>query len=229
LITKETDSAVTVRTINDTVVVPKSDIEEQRLSDLSLMPDRLLDTFKPEEIRDLVAYLASPAQVALKGPRAPIDRQTGRVAEGQEGESLPVLSKSRGNAAPQAMGAFAADRWSGNSQVWWTGGQPGDRLELEITAERSQEYTLELVMTRARDYGIVQLSLDSQKLGAPLDLYNAPEVITTGVISFDNLVLSSGPHRLQVEIIGANPQAVPAYMFGLDYARLVSPAEPGKQ
>ena len=55
----ETDSAVTLRTLNDTVVVAKDEIEERRLSDLSVMPEGQLDLFKPEEVRDLIAYLAT--------------------------------------------------------------------------------------------------------------------------------------------------------------------------
>jgi hypothetical protein len=30
-----------------------------------LMPDGLLDALKPDEVRDLIAYLAHPAQVPL--------------------------------------------------------------------------------------------------------------------------------------------------------------------
>jgi hypothetical protein len=51
-------------------------------------------------------------------------------------------------------------------------------------------------------------------------LYNAPDVITTGVVSLGERELSSGKHRLTVEILGKNPEAAPGYMFGLDFLLL---------
>ena len=72
-------------------------------------------------------------------------------------------------------------------------------------------------MTKARDYGIVQLFLDDKRIGRPVDLYNAAAVIPTGPISFGTLELTAGKHRLTFEIVGSNPKAVKAYMFGLDY------------
>ncbi|MBC8113342.1 MAG: FG-GAP repeat protein, partial [Candidatus Saccharimonas sp.] len=81
LILKETDSAVTVRTINDTVVVAKTDIDERKLSELSLMPEGQLNQLTPNEQRDLIAYIGTPNQVALRGPKAPLDAKTGKVAD----------------------------------------------------------------------------------------------------------------------------------------------------
>jgi putative heme-binding domain-containing protein len=220
LVQKETDSALTVRTINDNVVIAKTDIEERKLSDQSLMPERLLDALKPDEVRDLVAYLGSPTQVPLRGPRAPIDAKTGKVPGAIEGETIKVLSKTAGGAGGQNMKAFTKDAWSGADHLWWTGAKPGDKLELELPVPKAGKYTLEMVMTQARDYGIVQLTLDGQSLGGPIDLYNVPEVLTTGVLDFEGLELSQGAHHLGVEIVGAHPQAVKGYMFGLDYVRL---------
>lgn len=225
----ENDNALTLRTLNDTIVLAKSDIDERELSDLSLMPDKLLDQMSFEEIRDLIAYLASPVQVAPRGPSAPIDRRTGRVPGALEGESLKILSKSAGNAAPQDMKPFAKDRWSGDRQLWWTGAGPGAQLQLALPVEKSGTYVLEVVMTRARDYGIVQLSLDDVPLGEPIDLFNNPDVVTTGVFSFPPRELQAGEHRLGVTIVGRHPQAVPAHMFGLDYVRLVPQAASGER
>jgi putative heme-binding domain-containing protein len=65
VILRETPDGVTVRTVNDTVVVPKGDVETRKQTSQSLMPEGLFDKMTPEEVRDLVAYLASPQQVAL--------------------------------------------------------------------------------------------------------------------------------------------------------------------
>jgi putative heme-binding domain-containing protein len=65
IIKQENEKALTVRTQNDTILVPKDEIETRTRSALSMMPDGLLAPLKNEEVRDLIAYLASPTQVPL--------------------------------------------------------------------------------------------------------------------------------------------------------------------
>lgn len=222
LIQKETDSALTIRTINDTVVVAKSDIDERKLLDQSLMPERQLETLTADEIRDMIAYLGSPIQVALRGPKTPLDSKTGRAPGALEGESLKIVGKTGGNAGSQAMLAFTKDKWSGNDHLWWTEAGPNAKLELEIPVEADGEYNLEAVLTMAVDYGIVRLTLDGESLGDPFDCYNVPDVITSGVLTFGPRKLKAGQHKLGLEIVGKHPQAAPGYMLGLDYVRLVA-------
>lgn len=47
----------------------REDIEDQRPSDISLMPTGLLDSLEPEELADLVAFLRSGAQAAQAPPQ----------------------------------------------------------------------------------------------------------------------------------------------------------------
>ena len=154
---------------------------------------------------------------SLRGQRIAPDAKTGKVPGALEGESLTAKT-SGGTASPQKMDDFNADQWSGNSQMWWTGGQPGDALELEFES-KAGTWDLDVVLTCARDYGIVQLSLDGEKLGKPIDLYST-DVITTGVLVFPKQALKAGKHRLQIQIVGSNSAAVKAYMVGIDYLRL---------
>lgn len=65
IIQRETPAAVTVRTVNDTVVLPVGDIEGRKETNQSIMPEGLFDALKPDEVRDLVAYLAAVQQVPL--------------------------------------------------------------------------------------------------------------------------------------------------------------------
>jgi putative heme-binding domain-containing protein len=65
IIVRETKDAVTVRTSNETVVLPTADIAARKQTNLSIMPDGLLDQMKPDEVRDLVAYLQSKEQVPI--------------------------------------------------------------------------------------------------------------------------------------------------------------------
>jgi putative heme-binding domain-containing protein len=69
IIKQENDRTVTVQTQNDAVIVPKNEIESRNLSALSLMPEGLIDKMTNEDLRDLVAYLASPKQVPLAQPQ----------------------------------------------------------------------------------------------------------------------------------------------------------------
>ncbi len=63
IVKKETESAVTLQTQNEAIVVPKSDIETRAATKLSMMPEGLFEQLRPDEVRDLVGYLASPSQV----------------------------------------------------------------------------------------------------------------------------------------------------------------------
>jgi putative membrane-bound dehydrogenase-like protein len=65
IIVEETDRAVTVQTATERIVLPKVDIEERKVSDVSMMPEGQLEKMTPEELRDLVGYLASKTQVPL--------------------------------------------------------------------------------------------------------------------------------------------------------------------
>ncbi len=68
IVKQENDKALTLRTEKETIVVPKDEIEKRTVSKMSMMPDGLLDKLTPEEVRDLVGYLASPQQVPLPKP-----------------------------------------------------------------------------------------------------------------------------------------------------------------
>ncbi len=65
LVVDESDNALTIQTVNERLVVPKTEIEARKLSKVSLMPDGLLNSLSKEDIVALVAYLANPRQVSL--------------------------------------------------------------------------------------------------------------------------------------------------------------------
>jgi hypothetical protein len=135
-----------------------------------------------------------------------------------EGESLKVLSKTGGNPQEQDLTAFQG-QWSNDAHLWWTDAKPGDKLELALPVGKGGKFNLGIQLTKAPDYGIVQLYLDGQKLGQPIDLYN-PSVTPTGVMPLGDVALTTGQHKLTVEILGANEKAIKSYMFGLDYVKL---------
>lgn len=66
LVGNRASPTLTVQTPTERLVVSRADVEEIRATELSLMPEGLLDVLSEKEVRDLVGYLMSPAQVPLK-------------------------------------------------------------------------------------------------------------------------------------------------------------------
>jgi hypothetical protein len=106
-------------------------------------------------------------------------------------------------------------KWKNGVQLWWKDAHPKDKLVLAVPVAKSGKYEVSVGLTKADDYGIVQLSLDEKKVGEPIDLYN-PGVDHSGPIVLGVHDLTQGQHKLVVEILGANPKAKKAYMFGID-------------
>jgi hypothetical protein len=141
------------------------------------------------------------------------------VAGALEGEKLKVVRASSGSAGVQKMSNFKGGKWSGDEQLFWRGAKPGDKLELEFNVPKDGMFDLSGVLTKAKDYATVQLQLDDQPLGEPLDLFSA-EVVTTGELKLGKHQLAAGNHKLTILIQGSNPAATKSYMVGVDYLRL---------
>jgi hypothetical protein len=150
--------------------------------------------------------------------------ETYRVKGAIEGEKLKVLSKTAGNLEEQEMSGFGGG-WSGEAHLWWTGAKPGDKLELALPVQKAGNYELGVQFTKAPDYGIVQVYLDGQKLGGPLDTFR-PAVRLNDMVRLGPLDLTAGDHKLTIEITGANAKAIKSYLVGLDYVKLI-PAKRG--
>jgi putative heme-binding domain-containing protein len=68
IIKREDDFSLEVQSATELVVVPKGEIESRQSTANSMMPEGLLLSLGEAEVRDLVAYLASPRQVPLPKP-----------------------------------------------------------------------------------------------------------------------------------------------------------------
>jgi hypothetical protein len=135
-----------------------------------------------------------------------------RVKNAIEGETLPVTLKSGGITEIQNIPGF---RWSNNRQLWWRNAKEQDNLVVEFTVEKAGDYDVTLGITKAVDYGIVRIAVNSETKIDSLDLYN-PSVVATEV-KLPTCRLRGGKNQLKVTILGANPSAVKSHMFGLDY------------
>jgi len=65
IVTKKEDNAVTIVVPGEEIVVPRNEIKSLTQGEVSMMPEGLLEAMTDDEVRDLVAYLKSPAQVPL--------------------------------------------------------------------------------------------------------------------------------------------------------------------
>jgi putative membrane-bound dehydrogenase-like protein len=65
LVTEKTEKTITLQSLTEKVTIDKSDIDEQKMTSLSPMPEGLLQTLSFEQVRDLFAYLRHHSQVKL--------------------------------------------------------------------------------------------------------------------------------------------------------------------
>jgi putative membrane-bound dehydrogenase-like protein len=67
IIVGQTDKLITLQTTSDKVVIQRSEIDSMNQSQLSMMPEGLLQGLSEQQACDLIAYLMSSAQVPLAG------------------------------------------------------------------------------------------------------------------------------------------------------------------
>lgn len=66
MVAAEDDQQLTLRLAGQDIIVAKSEIQSREKSTVSMMPEGLLKTLKDDEVRDLIAYLRTTAQVPLQ-------------------------------------------------------------------------------------------------------------------------------------------------------------------
>lgn len=221
LLRAESDVAIVLEDAEKRVTLPRSNIESLTPTAQSLMPEGLLQHFSANQIADLIAYLQSPRQVPLPDQVPPLDPDSGKVPGAIEGEAVEVLETSSGRTQAQAMGGFKSGRWSGDAQLWWTDGKVDSHLTLGLHVAMAGDYEVMIAMTQAVDYGTVSVSINDSEPPVVIDLFNHPDVVTTGPVSLGKHKLSAGTNRLRLTLGPPNPQAIPRNMIGLDYIFLV--------
>ncbi len=68
IVSDQPGETIALQTPTEKIVLNRQDVDEIQASNQSLMPEGLLDTLKPEELRDLLAYLMAAQQVPLAAP-----------------------------------------------------------------------------------------------------------------------------------------------------------------
>jgi putative heme-binding domain-containing protein len=87
IVRKETPAALEVQTATETLTIPREEIEEHKQSEVSMMPEGLLQPLTEREVRALFAYLQSPVQVPLRATADNVrDFFNGKDLTGWDGE-----------------------------------------------------------------------------------------------------------------------------------------------
>ncbi|MDX3005455.1 DUF2961 domain-containing protein [Kribbella solani] len=132
-----------------------------------------------------------------------------------EGESmLPPVSST---VAVDAQGNCCGVSWSGGAQAWIHGSKAGDKTVLKFAVPTTGSYKMSTVLTKAADYGIVNVQIDN---GAPVafDGYQ-PAGVGTQQVDFGTSQLTAGDHQLTITLTGKNAAAT-GYLVGLDVLNL---------
>jgi hypothetical protein len=138
----------------------------------------------------------------------PVVDETGKL----EGEFLEVVTRGSGAVSAQS-GSFG---WSRDSQLWWRNAETGSELITKFILNKTGKFKVTANLTKAVDYGIIQLYINGIAVGPKFDGY-----IETGVkpyqIDLGTQVLSEGDNILTIKILGANKNAQPGNMAGIDW------------
>lgn len=135
-----------------------------------------------------------------------------------EAESLLADARVTGGTLKVQNMPSAQGQWGGDAQLWWVEAAPGDRLILPLEVSESGPYELVGFFTRARDYGIVRLSVNGEPLEGMMDGYG-PRVESTGPISFGRVLLQAGANELVIELVGKDVRSKgysDGYLVGVD-------------
>ncbi|MEU4195251.1 DUF2961 domain-containing protein [Kribbella sp. NPDC026611] len=132
-----------------------------------------------------------------------------------EGEAMLPPVSSTVPVDPQ--GNCCGVSWSGGAQAWIHGTKPGDKTVFRFTVPTTGTYNLSTVLTRAADYGIVEVQVDNNP-PTTFDGYQ-PTGVSTSPLDLGTAPLTTGDHHLTLTLTTKNPSAT-AYLAGLDLLNL---------
>jgi hypothetical protein len=144
---------------------------------------------------------------ALRNRGSPVVRAT------LEAELLSVAESKDCGWMLQSMSGWKGGKWSNDWQVFCKASKSG-YLEFELDLPRAGRYRLAIQLTRAPDYGIVEVRLGGSTIGKPYDGYH-PLVVPPGAVAFGIVELQAGKQRLRFTAVDRNPKST-NYFTGID-------------
>ena len=149
------------------------------------------------------------APVALKRTDVvkPVVDNDGKI----EGESLEVTSCSSGIYSIQYRYSF-----SGKTQLWWRNAKVGAVLKTRFIIDKAGRYKISAGLTKAPDYGKIKIILNGKTIANSINGFNKSGVDSLQV-NLGISVLKEGENILSLKITGADKNAKPGNMAGIDY------------
>ncbi len=149
---------------------------------------------------------------AAKRAESTADRNT---IEGEDMAAVSIQNCSNLTVQNMAKDWPTAGNFSGGKQLFsGITVQSNAEATLRFTMDTDYEGMLSAVLCTAGDYATVQLLLDGELLGAPVDCYNT-RVYRSAITPLGNVSLTKGVHELTIRVVGKN-EASRGYLFGLD-------------
>jgi len=181
---------------------PVKNLQEMLAQEAYEVVDTIGEGSRPLTVlRVLPEKLAAPTQTSVAGD----------VVWRTEAEQMNFAGDVA--ALVQDMSSFDGE-WSGKRQLLVDAEAAGVIVDLTFTITEPVRGTLQVRLTRAADYGVVDFALDGETIGSPLDAY-APSVQPSDFLTLGEVDLASGVHRLTVACRRKNPVSNGA-KFGLD-------------
>ncbi len=212
----ETAPDPAIRT-TECAAVPAVDLDGARLplprrNIMSYYDER--DSLSLQQIRRLRWFLRQRLAHGMKLPR------NDPPATAWQLEDLALTAVENGRCSPQAMDPFGAGNWSAGAQLFCSSQEGPLSVTVELPVAITAHQRLDLYLTRAPDFGVVEVLLDGHPLGAPYDAW-APTVLTSGKIPLATVRLTRGPHTLTF-LVRTRNLAATAHNLGLDALTLTS-------
>ena len=158
-------------------------------------------------VKPAIEMVKKPVALKRTDIYPPIVDENGKI----EGEYLEVFIRNSGTVSTQS-GDFG---WSNDNQLWWRNGETGSELVAKFILNESGKYKISAQLTKAIDYGIIQLLLNGKEVGRNFNGYNS-EVVPVNV-ELGTHLLNEGEQILSVKLLGADKNAKPGNMVGIDY------------
>jgi hypothetical protein len=164
-----------------------------------------------------IAVVGAAVTYEVMRDQEPLPLEELTVAGMIDAEALPVVRKQgQYDILTQDTSQFSGGQWTGNRQLFVAARAQGDALTLQLPSRDPGVYDLTLYLSKSYDYGIVQVSVNGERVGQPLDLW-AWGVEATGPVRLGTVRLRGDGDVIEFEVTGKNEQATsPFYQFGVD-------------